>query len=351
MNNNDIISYKIQKYRQKLQRTSQEDPQYQIYLSKYIFYLEGGETVKERIARLNAAAAEKAAQLKTAAKEKGAQFTTAAKTAATNTATAAKEKRGQIKAQIQILSKQLQSKLQSTYTEAENKFILAKQQADKNIDKLKKAVESKYNSLKAVNAEMYQKLKDEASKITDSALKASKLLEIDLNNSQISFNLKLENITGIFGEKIKQKVNDLQTQYKRILTNIDTITNIPENFANSLTEIFNRIEAITAITDVSNIDREIANMGSILTNITNTIPEQKSFSQKSSLGQNTQSSIRNLTQMAQKASRSNDAANIAKAMGPEFEVMRMFANIAPTGILSWGLEQTLQNTVKTNRLF
>jgi len=40
---NDIQSYKIQKYQQKLQRTSQEHPQYQIYLAKYMYYLRGGK--------------------------------------------------------------------------------------------------------------------------------------------------------------------------------------------------------------------------------------------------------------------------------------------------------------------
>ena len=37
-----LSSYKIQKYLGKLQSVSQEDPRYQIYLSKYMYWLEGG---------------------------------------------------------------------------------------------------------------------------------------------------------------------------------------------------------------------------------------------------------------------------------------------------------------------
>ena len=40
----DLSTYKIQKYLGKLQSVSQEDPRYQIYLSKYMYWLEGGDT-------------------------------------------------------------------------------------------------------------------------------------------------------------------------------------------------------------------------------------------------------------------------------------------------------------------
>ncbi len=39
----DLSTYKIQKYLGKLQSVSQEDPRYQIYLSKYMYWLEGGK--------------------------------------------------------------------------------------------------------------------------------------------------------------------------------------------------------------------------------------------------------------------------------------------------------------------
>ena len=38
----DLSTYKVQKYLGKLQSVSSEHPQYQIYLSKYMYWLEGG---------------------------------------------------------------------------------------------------------------------------------------------------------------------------------------------------------------------------------------------------------------------------------------------------------------------
>ena len=38
----NLQSYKIQKYLNKLQSVSQDHPSYQLYLSKYMYWLEGG---------------------------------------------------------------------------------------------------------------------------------------------------------------------------------------------------------------------------------------------------------------------------------------------------------------------
>ncbi len=41
----NLQSYKIQKYLNKLQSVSQDHPSYQLYLSKYMYWLEGGVDV------------------------------------------------------------------------------------------------------------------------------------------------------------------------------------------------------------------------------------------------------------------------------------------------------------------
>jgi hypothetical protein len=43
----ELTSYKLEKYQRKLQSVSQNHPSYQVYLSKYMYYLQGGVITPE----------------------------------------------------------------------------------------------------------------------------------------------------------------------------------------------------------------------------------------------------------------------------------------------------------------
>lgn len=59
----ELTSYKLEKYQRKLQSVSQNHPSYQVYLSKYMYYLQGGVITPELQAQFSALTIKEKAKL------------------------------------------------------------------------------------------------------------------------------------------------------------------------------------------------------------------------------------------------------------------------------------------------
>jgi hypothetical protein len=326
----NISLYKINKYRNKLQSVHYEHPRYQLYLDKYIYYLEGGGPNDPPGSEQTPGAEPKKSVLSRVAsytKKSVGNVATAVSTAVSKAYLAKKEK------------------LKSAYVAKKEKL----KGAIKNLNPgpaMKKAVEDAYRTIKTESDELFSNV----------SVNSPEFATLKLENNKLNIDLNKDFLGTIFTQLVitqAQKIpvfNTLKAEYAKALESIEKIKKIPgqieqygETINGTLQSANLLLSGVANMSDPKNIKLFETELNKIIAISNPSSAKQPSPRQSGTRGNSSVNKSLNQMVKGAKGLASTQIATEFARQVPGGREMQLAAQILPTSLLTSFAKTALQN--------